>query len=368
MAHPDDPGTPTDQKIRRSVFRTLLNSLVLLVALAVLGGWLSTGFYRLDLGEAAIILRLGEHNRTVRREGLNWHWPEPIEYDRRVNMSGVRTVIFGGRSGAAKQRSESGEAAEDGLFIQTADKNIVSIRFDLQYTIENAYAFVYSMQDPQEILKETTQASVRQIVGGMTVDEVLTKQKTLVEVDSRAALIKTLNLYAKDAEGEPAFAIDKINLQDVQPPLAVRAAFQEVSSAGQDEERSISAAKGDAQEILERARAEAVELSEGSEAYKETVILEAQGESARFESILAEYVNAPRVTQTRLYLDTMQEVLPGVQKVIVEPGTVGVMPMLNWPGAPPAAVSAPRAVPDGAAVGAQVNPNKTTDAAGGDVR
>ena len=80
MAHPDDPGTPTDQKIRRRVFRTLLNSLVLLVALAVLGGWLSTGFYRLDLGEAAIILRLGEHNRTVRREGLNWHWPEPVSY------------------------------------------------------------------------------------------------------------------------------------------------------------------------------------------------------------------------------------------------------------------------------------------------
>jgi membrane protease subunit HflK len=368
LAHPDDPGTPTDQKIRRRVFRTLLNSLVLLVALAVLGGWLSTGFYRLDLGEAAIILRLGEHNRTVRREGLNWHWPEPIEYDRRVNMSGVRTVIFGGRSGAAKQRSESGEAAEDGLFIQTADKNIVSIRFDLQYTIENAYAFVYSMQDPQEILKETTQASVRQVVGGMTVDEVLTKQKTLVEVDSRAALVKTLNLYAKDAGGEPAFAIDKINLQDVQPPLAVRAAFQEVSSAGQDEERSISAAKGDAQEILERARAEAVELSEGSEAYKETVILEAQGESARFESILAEYVNAPRVTQTRLYLETMQEVLPGVQKVIVEPGTVGVMPMLNWPGATSAAVSTPQAGSDGAKAGSSVNQVKATNSAGGDVR
>ena len=122
------------------------------------------------------------------------------------------------------------------------------------------------------------------------------------------------------------------------------------------------------QEILERARAEAVELSEGSEAYKETVILEAQGESARFESILAEYVNAPRVTQTRLYLDTMQEVLPGVQKVIVEPGTVGVMPMLNWPGATSAAVSAPRAGSDGVKAGSSVNQAKATDSAGGGIR
>ena len=339
MARSDESGPSTDRKVRRGAVRTLVNGLVLLLALAVLGGWLSTGFYRLDLGEAAIILHLGKHDRTVRREGLNWHWPEPIEYDHRVNMSGVRTVIFGGRAGAAKQRADSGEAAEDGLFIQTADKNIVSIRFDLQYTIENAYAFVYSMQDPHEILKETAQSSVRQTVGAMTVDEVLTKKKTLVETDSRENLVKTLAEYATDVGGEPAFAIDKINLQDVQPPLAVRAAFQEVSSAGQDEERSVSAAKGDAQEILERARAEAFELKESSEAYKDATVLEATGESSRFEAIYSEYARAPEVTRTRLYLETMQAVLPDVQTVIVEPDTVGLMPLLNAAGAsvtPPA--------------------------------
>ena len=344
MAHPDDPGASTDQKIRRGVVRTLTNALVLLVAIAVIGGWLSTGFYRLDLGEEAIILRLGEHHRTVRREGLNWHWPEPIEYDRPVNVSGVRTVIFGGRKGAVAQRAASGEAREDGLFIQTADKNIVSLRFDLQYTIDDAYAFVYSMKQPNEILREVAQASVRQVVGGMTVDEVLITRKNNIEIDARKELISTLASYSSDAGGEPPFAIDAINLQDVQPPRAVRAAFQEVSSAGQDLERSVSRARGDAKEILERARAEAAELREGSEAYKEAKILQARGEATRFVALYEEYAAAPDVTRSRLYLETMQAVLPGVEKVIVEPDTGGLMPFLQSQRAPaPVAAGGPPA-------------------------
>lgn len=329
MAHPDDPAGPTDQKIRRSVARTLSNWIVVLAALAVLGGWLSTGFYKLELGEAAIILRLGQHDRTVRREGVNWHWPVPIEYARPVNVSGVRTKIFGPNSASAVARADSGEAREDGLFIQTADKNIVSVKFDLQYTIDDAYAFIYSMAEPSVILGVATQASVRKVIGGMTVDEVLTQRKAEIEVQARRTLIETLADYAKAAGGPPAFAIDKINLQDVQPPLAVRAAFQEVSSAGQDEERSVSAARGDAQEILERSRAESAEMREGSEAYKEAKILQAHGEAMRFVALYDEYVAAPVVTRSRLYLETMEAVLPNVEKVIVDPDTVDVMPFVQ---------------------------------------
>jgi len=310
------------------VLRTLTNAVVLIFALAVLAGWLSTGVYRLELGEEAIILRLGEHHRTVRREGLNWHLPEPIEYDTRVNVSGVRTEIFGRRGAEPTPAEEGKDPSEDGLFIQTADKNIVSVTFDLQYTIDDAYAFVYSMADPRSILYEAAQASVRKVIGGMTVDEVLTQRKAEIEVEARKALIATLAQYAEDANGPPAFAVDKINLQDVQPPRAVRAAFQEVSSAGQDEERAISRARGDAQESLERARAEAAEMREGSEAYKEAKILEAKGEATRFVALYEEYARAPEVTRRRLYLETMEVVLPDVDKVVVEPDTVGLLPFL----------------------------------------
>jgi membrane protease subunit HflK len=212
------------------------------------------------------------------------------------------------------------------------------VTFDLQYTIDNAYAFVFTMAEPRSVLFETAQAAVRKVIGGMLVDEVLIQRKTEIEVEARKALIATLADYAKDAavatddtdgSGGSAFSIDKISLLEVQPPSAVRAAFQEVSSAGQDEERSISRAKGDAQEILERARAEAAELREGSEGYKEAKILEATGEAARFVSLYKEYIRAPEVTRRRLYLETMEAVLPNVDKIIVEPDTVGVMPLLQ---------------------------------------
>jgi membrane protease subunit HflK len=342
LAHPDDPDVPSEQKIRRGVVRTLSQGLVLLLALAVIGGWLSTGVYRLELGEEAIILRLGKHHRTERGEGLNWHWPEPFEYDTRVNASGVRTEIFGRHTREAPP-SDGGERLEDGLFIQTADKNIVSVTFDLQYTIEDAYAFVYSMADPRSILYEAAHASVRKVIGGMTVDEVLTQRKAEIEVEARKVLIETLASYAKDADGLPAFSIDKINLQEVQPPEAVRAAFREVSSAGQDEERSVSRAKGDEQEILEHARAEAIELREGSEAYKDAKILQARGEATRFLALYAEYARAPEVTRRRLYLETMQAVLPDVEKIVVERDTVGVLPLLPRGAAPVSSAPVPTA-------------------------
>ncbi len=343
MDQPEEPA-PTERKVLRSVARTLTNSVVVLTALAVIGGWLSTGFYQLELGEEAIILRLGEHDRTVKREGLNWHWPEPIEYDVPVNASGVRTRIFSGATGDPV----SAEAVpEEGLFIQTADKNIVSVTFDLQYTIDDAYAFAFSMAEPQSVLYETAQAAVRKVIGGMMVDDVLIKRKTEIEVEARKALIATLAAYAEDAGGTVAFSIDKISLLDVQPPSAVKQAFQEVSSAGQDAERSISGAKGDAQEILERARAEASELHEESEGYKEARILEARGEGERFISLYVEYARAPEVTRRRLYLETMDVVLPNVEKVIIDPDTVGVMPLLQG-SRDPAVSSASGSAPDAA--------------------
>lgn len=344
MADPEGGEARTDRKIIRRVARTLTNSIIVLAALAVLGGWMSTGFYRLELGEEAVILRLGEHDRTVKREGMNWHWPEPIEYDVPVNVSGVRTHIFDGGSGGAGS-TEAGP--QEGLFIQTADKNIVSVTFDLQYTIDDAYAFVFTMAEPRSVLFESAQAAVRKVIGGMLVDDVLIQRKTEIEVEARKALIETLTNYASDAGGSMAFTIDKINLLDVQPPNAVRAAFQEVSSAGQDEERSISRAKGDAQEILERARAEAAELRERSEGYKEAKILEASGEAARFVSLYDEYARAPEVTRQRLYLETMEVILPGVEKIIIEPDTMGVMPLLQStrestpPPPPPAPTASP---------------------------
>ena len=173
MADPSEGKA--EQRVRKSVTRRLASGLLVLLALGIIVGWLSTGFYKLELGEEAIILRLGEHQRNVSREGWNWHWPEPLEYDKRINTQKQRTHMFG--------RDSGDEPSDDqGIFIQTADKNIVSVSFELQYTIDDPYEFEYGMVQPDLILFEAAQSAVRKVIGGMTIDEVLIKRKQEVEV------------------------------------------------------------------------------------------------------------------------------------------------------------------------------------------
>lgn len=351
MAEPEEAQLDTDQKIRRGVLRTLTNGTLLLLALAVIGGWISTGVYKLELGEEAVIFRLGKHHRTVKREGLNWHLPEPIEYHTPVNTRGLRTEVFG-MLGDALQHE--GEGAGRGLFIQTADKNIVAATFELQYTLEDAYSYRFGMVDPRAVLHEATQASVRKVIGGMLVDDVLLKRRGEVQIAARENLDATLADYFAKSTQTSAFRIEKINLLTVHPPDEVRNAFKEVEAARQDEERSVSKAQGDEQEILERARAEAAELRERSEAYKEAKVLESEGEAKRFEALLAEYRRAPEVTRRRLYLETMETVMPRVEKMIVEPDTVSVMPLMPIPTrTPPVAAPPPPPPQAGGAAGEQ---------------
>ena len=339
MARSEDEQLDTDQRIRRGSVRTLGNVVLALISVAVIGGWISTGVYSLELGEEAIILRLGEHHRTVVREGLNWHWPEPLEYDTRVNTRGLRTETFGIRKSDAPPAE--GEAPE-GKLIQTADRNIVSVSFELQYTIDDPYSYVYGLAHPRRTLYEATQAALREVIGGRNIDAVLFQRRHEIELQAQTILEETLQSYiAQRGGGQPAFEIDKLNLQTVHPPGEVRAAFEDVVAAQQDEIRSVSQATGDSREIIERAGAEAAELRERSLAYKESLILESSGDAQRFEALLAEYLQAPEVTRRRLYLETMEEILPAVDKMIVEPDAVNVMPFMRM--APPAVSAAPGA-------------------------
>ena len=148
-----------------------------------------------------------------------------------------------------------------------------------------------------------------------------------------------LDAYFAQAE-RSAFQIERVQLQDVQPPAEVQDAFEDVVSATQDEQRALSEARGDVREIIERANAEAREIREAATAYKEAKLLEAGGEADRFVALLAEYKRAPEVTRERLYLETMEAILPQVDKVIVEPDTVNLMPYFPLDGKRPAAQGA----------------------------
>lgn len=310
------------------------------------------GRHKLELGEAAIIMYLGEFDRVERREGWGWHLPEPIEFDVPVRVAEIRSISFGLRDGEKPPMSDDGEriggdSGEENTYssyIQTADNNIVSVSYELQYSVDNPYSFVFGMVDPDRILHDATQAAVRQVIGGMSVDDVLIFEKQKIEYEARSVLARIIDGYAevglrspgesagaavvdRDLADRSPFDIDKISLQTVHPPAPVRGAFEDVKAAQQDEDRSVSRARGDAQEIIERARAEASELAEGSQGFKQARVLESRGEAQRFTALLTEYRQAPDVTRARLYLETLEKILARAEKIVIDPSASGVIPI-----------------------------------------
>lgn len=336
----DKKKMDSETKVKRGATRTLVNTILLLIALAVLAGWAKGAFYRLELGESAVILRLGALNRIDSIEGLRLHWPPPLETHEIVNTSGLRTESFGtqasrstpGQPTDQEEKEIARQIRRDA--IQTADSNIVNVAYELQYKVEDAYAFAFGMADVGSILHDATEASVRDEIGKRSIDAVLSRDRSEIEVESQKLLQAMLDSYFESVGLVSAFKVDKINLQKPQAPEAVREAFADVVSAGQDEKRALSSAEGDIREILERARAEAAELREQAEAYKRAKIIEAQGEATRFNALLTEYQAAPEVTRRRLYIETMEEILPTMDKMVVEAETLNMLPMLPLGNAP----------------------------------
>jgi membrane protease subunit HflK len=220
------------------------------------------------------------------------------------------------------------ETASFANAMQTADSNIVNLGYVLQYKVDDAFAYLYAMANPRETLFDATRSAVREVVGRMTVDEVLSSSRKQIETRAGEILRARIADYFGSVNAGPAFQVNGIRLQVVQPPAQVQQAFDDVIAARQDEERAVSVAQGDAREMQERANAKATELEQSSLAYKQVKIFDAQGRTARFAALLVEYRRASEVTRSRLYLEAMEEVLPGVEMIILESGAVSIVPLL----------------------------------------
>lgn len=318
----------------RGVTRSIVNGLILILSLAVLGFWMSEGAFKLEPGESAVILRFGAYDRVRELEGWWAHLPPPLESHEVVNTGQLRQESFGARPSQstpgiptdAEETEIATQIKRDA--IQTADSNIVNVAYELQYKVGDAYAHRFSMSDPAAVLHDATEAAMRNVIGKRDIDSVLSQDRSAIEKEAQQVLEEMLTSYVTEVGHEAAFDVVRINLEKPQAPEAVRDAFADVVSAGQDEKRSTLQAAGDSQEILQRAQSEAAEIREQAEAYKRSKIIEARGEASRFDALLVEYNAAPEVTRRRLYLETMEEILPGVEKMVVEPNTVNMLPML----------------------------------------
>lgn len=315
----EDRALGTEDRVRRSVTRTLGNLLFVLLLLALAAGWAWLGFYQLGNGQAAIILRLGRHVDTVGDAGLQWHLPPPLATHEIVNVNEVVREEFGARGGAPGAAADEARAEAS---MQTSDNNIVQLGFVVQYVVKDAFAARYSLADPRDTLRDAAQAAMREVVGRMTIDDVLSKQRGRVAGESQELLQEILDGY------DAGVTVTSIELQDVHAPDPVRAAFDDVVGAGQDADRLVNEAEGYRNEILPGARAEAAELISSANGYREARVAESTGEAQRFTALEQEYRRSPEVTRQRLYLETMEGVLPNVEKVIIEPGAAGLLPYL----------------------------------------
>lgn len=312
--------SPIEERVRRSVARTVSGAFGTLILVAALGVWVYAGFFRLQPGEDAVILRLGRYSRTVTEAGLRWHLPPPIETEKIVRVGTVYREQFGDVN--AKEAAQQSETA-----MQTKDNNIVHLEFVVRYRIGKPYQALFAVTDLRGILRDSAQAAMREVVGQNTIDGVLSDARGDVETESTDLLQKILDEY------DTGISVMGVDLQEVQPPQAVRAAFDEVIAANQDRNRKVNEAQGYANEVLPKARAEAAEVKQAAIAYHDTEIAKAKGAAGRFDELLAAYQKAPKITAERMYLDTMEELLPHARKILIDPGTATVLPTLPLAGA-----------------------------------
>lgn len=266
--------------------------------------WALSGFYQVDEAERGVVLQFGSFHE-ITMPGLHWHIPYPIQRVEKVNVAQVDSFTHSTR-------------------MLTADENIVTVDLRVQFRRADARAFLFNVRSPEETLGEVTETAIREVVGKSQLDFVLTEGRTEVAARTREIIQATLDSYGAGIE------ITSVNLEDSNFPSQVEAAVQDAIKAREDRERLALEAEAYANDVVPRARGNAARLIQSAEAYREQVIAEAEGETDRFLALLTEYQRAPGVTRQRLYYETMEQVLGGANKVILDAkgsGTLMYLPI-----------------------------------------
>ena len=292
--------------------------------------WLATGIYTVGPDEQAALRTFGRF-QGIQTEGLHYHWPAPIGNRNVVSVTTRRQLEVGFRSGADSPADPNVEV--ESLMI-TGDENIVSVHAVIQYRISDLRAFLFSVDDPGEpdrdigagrpdgrTLRDIAETAIRQVIGARPIDDALTTERQNVATD---ILLKMQELVAEYNTG---IQVLEVLLQDVTPPAQVQSAFEDVVKAGEERETKINQAEAYAASRLPQAQGEAAVIVEAAQAFKDGRIARAQGEADGFLALLEGYQSAPDVTRRRLYLEAMEEVLPGITKFIVD-NESGVLPFL----------------------------------------
>ncbi|MCK5227791.1 MAG: FtsH protease activity modulator HflK [Desulfobulbaceae bacterium] len=302
-----------------------LGKIALIIGVLFVVNIVYSSFYTIQPGERGVVLRLGKYNKTA-SPGLNFMVPM-IDQVVKVDIETVRKEEFGYRTKVPGQKTIYDKRGYDmESLMLTGDKNVIDVEWIVQYKVNDPARFIFMVHSVPQAVRDVSEAAMRRVVGNRDFDYALSN-RDVIEASTERELQAALDDYESGVE------IVTVKLQDVNPPDAVKPAFNEVNEADQDMKRLVNEAESTYNRIIPRARGEAKKIYEESEGYAVERVNLAKGETSRFLALLEEYSRAKDVTRKRLYLETMQDVLPSVsQMYVIDKDQRGILPLLNLTG------------------------------------
>ena len=268
--------------------------------------WLLTGIYSVGPDEVGVVRTFGKVTR-IAQSGLRYHLPIPIEEVDTPKVTEVKRSEVGFRHIGNQQFRK----VESESLMLTGDENIVDAEMIVQYKIKEAEKYLFNFVGPELTIREVSESALRTVIGQHTIDEALTTGKFQIQEETKILMQKILDKY------ETGILIVAVQLQSVSPPRQVEASFKDVASAKEDKNRKINEAEGYRNDVIPKARGQAQAMLREAEGFKEARIKRSEGDVAKFRAMLIEYRKARDITRKRLYLEAMEEILPGVKKYIV---------------------------------------------------
>lgn len=311
-----DLNMPSQLKnLSKNLKYIILGALVIIVAFS--------SFFTVNPEEVGMVMRFGEFTRTA-EPGLNFKTPfvEEVRYvpiERQLKHEfGYRTTSSGVQSSYQK------EGYQDESLMLTGDLNLADVEWVVQYRVIDAYNFLFKIRNPEQTLRDISESAMRQIVGDRTVNEVLTVGRAEVTQQVQNLIQDLVDEY------EAGLRIEQVVLQDINPPDPVKASFNDVNEAQQEKETLINQAKSEYNKVVPRAKGEAQETIQRAEGYAVNRINRAEGEASRFNQLYREYAKAPEVTKRRIYLETLEDMLPKIgKKIVTDQNGNSVLPLLQ---------------------------------------
>lgn len=288
--------------------------------LALILGW--TSYYTVPAESEAVVLRFGKFLKIV-EPGLHFKIPLGIDDYTEVQTRRQLKLEFGFYTAGYTNPDQPSRQQLEEKSMVTGDLNAALVEWVVQYRISDPKEYLFDVRNPNQTLRDLSEAAMREVIGDRTVDEVITIGRQDIEISALSRMQELASRYKLGVK------VDQVQLKNVNPPREVQASFNEVNKAQQDRENAINVANGDYNEAVPRARGQADQVIRGAEGYRFKRVNEAEGDIASFNAMLSQYIKAPEITRTRLYLETMGDVLPAMgPKIIIDDSMKQLLPIL----------------------------------------